>query len=52
MNIALVVIVVTGVGVTAAVVVGSLVWAAKQDDDEGRAMQKRLGIRHRTRLGR
>jgi hypothetical protein len=28
------------------------VWAAKKDGEEDRALQKRLGIRRRTRLGR
>ena len=36
-----------------AVFVGALfVWAAKKDGEEDRALQKRLGIRRRTRLGR
>jgi hypothetical protein len=35
------------------VVVGALfVWAAIKDGQEDRALQKRLGIRRRTRLGR
>jgi hypothetical protein len=35
------------------IVVGALfVWAAKRDGDEDRALQARLGIRRRTRLGR
>ena len=28
------------------------VWAAKKDGEEDKALQKRLGIRRRTRLGR
>ena len=28
------------------------VWAAKRDGEEDRALQARLGIRRRTRLGR
>jgi hypothetical protein len=33
--------------------VGSLfIWAARKDGEEDRALQKRLGIRRRTRLGR
>ena len=28
------------------------VWAAKRDGEEDRALQRRLGIRRRTRLGR
>jgi hypothetical protein len=36
-----------------AVVVGALfVWAARKDGERDRALQKRLGIRRRTRLGR
>jgi flagellar basal body-associated protein FliL len=34
------------------VVVGSFVWAAKRDGEEDKAVQKRLGIRRKTRLGR
>ena len=35
------------------VIVGALfVWAAVKDGQEDRAVQKRLGIRRRTRLGR
>jgi hypothetical protein len=35
------------------VVVGVLfVWAARKDGEEDRALQRRLGIRRRTRLGR
>ena len=33
-------------------VVGVFVWAAMKDGEEDRAVQKRLGIRRRTRLGR
>ena len=28
------------------------VWAARKDGEEDRALQKRLGIRRKTRLGR
>jgi hypothetical protein len=36
-----------------ALFIGSLfVWAARKDGEEDRALQKRLGIRRRTRLGR
>jgi hypothetical protein len=36
-----------------AVLVGVLfVWAARKDGEEDRAVQRRLGIRRRTRLGR
>jgi len=30
----------------------AFVWAARKDGEEDRALQKRLGIRRRTRLGR
>jgi hypothetical protein len=33
-------------------VLGLFVWAAKKDGREDRALQARLGIRRRTRLGR
>jgi hypothetical protein len=39
--------------VVPAVVVGALfVWAARKDGERDRALQARLGIRRRTRLGR
>jgi len=31
---------------------GIFVWAARKDGEEDQALQKRLGIRRRTRLGR
>jgi hypothetical protein len=34
------------------VVAASFVWAAIRDGEEDRAVQARLGIRRRTRLGR
>ena len=37
---------------SAAVVIGAFVWAARKDGEEDRALQRRLGIRRRTRLGR
>ena len=37
---------------TLAVVTWLFIWAAKKDGEEDRAVQKRLGIRRRTRLGR
>jgi hypothetical protein len=41
------------VGLLPAVVVGGLfVWSALKDGQEDRALQARLGIRRRTRLGR
>jgi hypothetical protein len=38
--------------VTAVVVLALFVWAARKDGEEDRALQARLGIRRRTRLGR
>jgi nitrogen fixation-related uncharacterized protein len=41
------------VSLASAVVVGILfVWAARKDGEEDRALQRRLGSRRRTRLGR
>jgi nitrogen fixation-related uncharacterized protein len=37
---------------TLAVVVWAFIWAAKKDGEEDRAVQRRLGILRRTRLGR
>jgi hypothetical protein len=45
--VSLVVSVLTWVGVLA-----MFVWAARKDGEEDRALQARLGIRRRTRLGR
>jgi hypothetical protein len=45
-------IVITAVSVITFVFVAWLVvWAAKKDGEEDRAIQERLGIRRRTRLG-
>ena len=52
MNVAALIIAVASAAVTAAVVVGLFVWAARKDGEEDRAVQRRLGIRRRTRLGR
>jgi hypothetical protein len=38
--------------VTVALVLGLFVWAAKKDGEQDDAVQKRLGIRRRTWLGR
>jgi nitrogen fixation-related uncharacterized protein len=38
--------------VTAAIVLGLFVWAAKKDGEYDQAVQRRLGIRRKTRLGR
>ncbi len=46
-------ILILAVSVAGVVVVGVLfVWAARKDGEEDRALQKRLGSRRRTRLGR
>jgi len=37
---------------TAALVIGLFIWAAVKDGREDKALQARLGIRRRTRLGR
>jgi hypothetical protein len=37
---------------SAGVVIAMFVWAAKKDGEEDRALQRRLGIRRRTRIGR
>ena len=34
------------------VVLAGFVWAARKDGEEDRALQRRLGIRRRTRIGR
>ena len=53
MNTAAAIIVVLLVVVLPAVVVAALfIWAAVKDGQEDRALQARLGIRRRTRLGR
>jgi uncharacterized iron-regulated membrane protein len=38
--------------VPAVLVGGLLLWAARKDGEEDKALQARLGIRRRTRLGR
>jgi hypothetical protein len=46
-------VLIAAVGVlTFTIVVWSFVWAARKDGEEDRALQKRLGIGRRTRLGR
>jgi hypothetical protein len=46
-------IILIGLVVLPLVIVGAMfVWAAVRDGEEDRALQKRLGIRRRTRLGR
>jgi hypothetical protein len=38
--------------VTLAGVAWAFIWAAKKDGEEDRILQRRLGIRRKTRLGR
>jgi hypothetical protein len=40
------------VGLTIAFVLGLFIWAAVKDGQDDQALQARLGIRRRTRLGR
>ena len=37
--------------VSAAVVIGAFVWAARKDGEEDLAVQERTGIRRKTRIG-
>ena len=52
MDTALVIVLVLLVLVPAVFVIGLFVWAAVKDWQEDKALQARLGIRRRTRLGR
>ena len=52
MNIAAGILVAVFVFLSAGLVIGLFIWAAKKDGDEDKAVQARLGIRRRTRLGR
>jgi hypothetical protein len=52
MDIVVGIVVVLLVVVPAVVVGGLFIWAAVKDGQEDRALQARLGIRRRTRLGR
>jgi hypothetical protein len=52
MDTALVIVLVLLVLVPAVLVIGLFVWAAVKDGQEDKALQARLGIRRRTRLGR
>jgi len=52
MDIAAGVILILLVLVPAVVVIALFVWAARKDGQVDRAVQARLGIRRRTRLGR
>ncbi|HZT16489.1 MAG TPA: hypothetical protein VFA19_11105 [Gaiellaceae bacterium] len=50
MSVAAAVIATISALVTAAIVIGLFVWAARKDGEFDRDMQRRLGIRRRTRL--
>ena len=52
MDIIAVVLIVGSVVATAALVIGMFIWGAVKDGEEDKAVQARLGIRRRTRLGR
>jgi hypothetical protein len=52
MDTAAVIVLVLVVVLPAVLVGGLFVWAALKDGQEDRALQARLGIRRRTRLGR
>ena len=52
MTVAAAILVVVLVLLAAAVVGAMFVWAAVKDGQEDKAVQARLGIRRRTRLGR
>lgn len=52
MDTAALVLVVLSVLLSAVLVIGLFIWAAVKDGQEDRAVQARLGIRRRTRLGR
>jgi hypothetical protein len=52
MNLAAEIVVVVILIVPLAVVLYLFVWAARKDGEEDRALQRRLGIRRKTRLGR
>jgi hypothetical protein len=45
-------VVVAVVALTVAFVIGLFIWGAVKDGQEDKAVQARLGIRRRTRLGR
>lgn len=52
MGTAVVIVLVLLVLLPAVLVIGLFVWAAFKDGQEDKALQARLGIRRRTRLGR
>ncbi len=52
MDVAAAIVVALVVVLTAALVISLFIWAAIRDGREDKAVQARLGIRRRTRLGR
>jgi nitrogen fixation-related uncharacterized protein len=52
MDVAAAILIAVSVLLTAALVGVVFVWAAVKDGQEDKAVQRRLGIRRRTRLGR
>jgi heme/copper-type cytochrome/quinol oxidase subunit 2 len=52
MDTAVGIVLLVAVVVPVIVVAVAFVWAARKDGAEDRALQRRLGIRRRTRLGR
>jgi hypothetical protein len=52
MNTGAVILVSVFVALIVLLVLGLFVWAAKKDGEEDDAVQRRLGIRRKTRLGR
>jgi hypothetical protein len=52
MDIIAVVLIVGSVVATAVLVIGMFIWGAVKDGEEDKAVQARLGIRRKTRLGR
>jgi hypothetical protein len=52
MDVAAVIVVAVIVLLTGIAVIGLFIWAAIKDGQEDRALQARLGIRRRTRMGR
>ena len=45
------IVVIAALAVNVAIVAAMFIWAAKKDGEYDRAVQRRLGIRRRTRLG-
>jgi uncharacterized membrane protein (DUF485 family) len=52
MDITAAIILAVFVFLTSVLVIGVFIWAAVKDGQEDKALQRRLGIRRRTRIGR